>query len=109
MEQKEIEKIFDEFFNGMKNPVFFNPVLYFEHNDFLCEVAKTEDFKNTKIGMKRFVCVNPLDVLELLLVDDGMWITVLERKSEGEYEHRTDLCCHICIESEINGFIERLN
>ena len=109
MTQKGIKKIFGMFFNNMPNPIFCNPCLYFKHKDFLCEVARTRGFEETKLSQKIHAYINPLDVLELLLVDDGFYITVLERKSREEFVHRTDLCGHIDSKNEITKFINKLN
>ena len=108
MNQKRIRQVFNKVFNNLPNPIFCYPMFYFQQGNFLCEVAEAN--KNT-LGMKwnnrEYGYMSPLLILEGLFVDDGMYITVLERK-DNAYIHRTDLCKHICNKSEIHSFVKSL-
>jgi len=109
MKSKNIKKIFDRVFNNMPNPIFCCPLGYFQHKNFLCEVAATMGKHCLKWNNSDFQNKNPLLILEALFVDSGYWITVLERKNRNTFLHREDLCAHIDSEKDIPKFIMKLN
>lgn len=108
MKQKRIKAIFDRVFNNMPNPIFCYPMFYFQHGDFVCEVARTKQMNEMRWNNREFELHNPLEILEALFVDDGMYVTVLERKQGREFVHRTDLCTHIESKNEISAFVRTL-
>lgn len=94
---EEIKKVFDDFFK-FPNPMFCIPVVYFQHDNFLCEVAKTPDMEGVGVSL-----AHPLSLLNGLFVADGYWITVLEETDAG-YTHREDLCQHVDSLEDIERF-----
>ena len=105
MNSKRIKKVFSRFF-GMPNPIFCYPVLYFQHKQFLCEVARSKQLSQCRWDNNPYSNKNPLWILDGLFCVDGFFITVLERTSSG-IEHRVDLGTHINKGSEITSFINR--
>lgn len=108
MRQKRIEKVFKRFFK-YPNPIFCIVQGYFQHGNYLCEVASTKTIRDMRWCNCEFQLLNPLLIFEGLFVDDGLWITVLERVARNKYIHRTDLCSHINSTLELNSFINKLN
>lgn len=107
MRQSRIKAIFGEVFNHLPNPIFCYPLLYFQHGNFICEVAAANKLSNVWNGRPRYVDARL--ILEGLFCDDGYFITVLEKVGDT-YERRIDLDEHIVKESELNSFInKRLN
>ena len=100
MDAKEIKAVFDRVFNGKPNPIFCYPVLYFEHNGYLCEVAEARKPSSLKWSDVK----SPLDIFEGLLVDDGAWVTVLTKDGQ-----RTMLGGHIETIAELEQFKQRIS
>ena len=109
MKAKRIKHVIKKVYE-MPNPIFCYPFLYFQHKDFLCEVAAAKNYLyETNLGKKHFHYIEPLDIFDLLFTADGYWVTILERTGRNEYKKRHDLNCHINSLKELNSLINRLN
>lgn len=104
MNENEIRTIFTKVFNGKHNPIFFLPVRYFSHGEYVCEVAAAEKNSSLANHFKR-IRRNPLCIFDALFTDDGFWVTVL--KKEGKEYVRTDLSDHIDSLNELDNFIKQ--
>ena len=90
-DEKQIEEIFKNIFNGNPNPIFSRPIAYFQYKNYLFEIAKSPS--KEELDWNR-VKKNPLHVFDAMFVDQGYYATVLKIVGEGEVE-TTDLSDHI--------------
>ena len=100
MTKEEIKNVFDTMFNNLPNPIFWHPVDYIEHGNYLIEVADCPEEVDTKPEY-----VTPRKIFEQLFVADGYWITVLE-KVDNNYIRCIDKDCHIDNLEEINEVLK---
>jgi len=96
MEVTEIKAVFDRTFNGMPNPIFRYPVMYFEHNGYLCELAKSATSHEMAEETRRDLHKSPLAMFGMMFGDCGAWLTVLTKDGErtrfgGHVESDEDL------------------
>ena len=105
MNSNRIRNQFRKFFNNQPNPIFCYPLFYFQHEEFICEVATSiNSFRNSKWDCRDFTNSNPLLILEGLFFNQGYWITVLQRTSHGYI--KTNLNTHFDDwKKELNTFI----
>lgn len=109
MKSKKIKKIFNTYFK-YPNPIFCIPYFYFQHKNFICEIARTKSIRDCKWNNFPYKVTNPLLIFEGLFIDDGVFITVLERTKSNEYIRRIDLDSHLDNpKKELNSFINRLS
>lgn len=100
MKSKRIKKQFQKIFNNQPNPIFCHPIMYFQHKLFICELAASKPMCCFKLN----IYFNPLNILEGLFYDQGYWITVLQRTSNGYV--KTNLNTHFDDwKKELNTFI----
>lgn len=101
MNEQQIQGIFNTLFK-YPNPIYKYPIRYFQHNDYICEIAVAD--KPSSLDWRR-VEKNPLNIFDGLFVSDKYWITVLKLSKDGTPE-RTNLSD--CIDSleQLDSFIE---
>jgi hypothetical protein len=106
MKSNRIRSIFKRVYNNLPNPIFCYPLFYFQHGEFICEVATSiNNFENTKWSYQYFKNSSPLLILEGLFFNQGYWITVLQRTHHNEYI-KTNLNTHFDDwKKELNKFI----
>lgn len=73
MTEKEIEECFNQVFNGMKNPMYYIPVKYFEYKNYLIEVARTP-----------YHITHPSSLIlsigsQLFIDKDHAWVTIIKK------------------------------
>ena len=103
MKQKKIKRVFERMFK-YPNPIFCYQLAYFQHKNYLCEIARSKTIRECKWGNNPYKEINPLLVLEGLFVADGFFITVIEHVGK-EFVHRTDLSDHIDSIKQFKSFI----
>ena len=106
MKAKRIKRVFERFFEH-PNPIFCIPVAYFRHGDFLCELARTKSYGEVW-NLSRCGYITPHLIMHGLFVDNGLWLTVLERKDRNSYVHRHDLCAHVGSFRELNSLVNKM-
>lgn len=100
MKSHRIKNQFRKIFNNQPNPIFCCPIMYFQHKQFICELAVSEPI----CRFQPDVYANPLNILEGLFYNQGYWITVLQRTSHGYI--KTNLNTHFDDwKKELNSFI----
>jgi len=106
MKSNRIRSIFNRVYNNSPNPIFCYPLFYFQHGEFICEVATSiSNFRNAKWDCRDFTNSNPLLILEGLFFNQGYWITVLRRTRDNGYI-KTNLNTHFDDwKKELNTFI----
>lgn len=108
MNTKHIKNVFKLVFNNMPNPIFCFPLLYFQHKNYLCEVATSKKYNQLRWNNCEYHSMSPLLILEGLFVADGFYVTVLEQVGNKHmYCRRLDLSDHIDTIKELNSFINK--
>lgn len=109
MTEQEIMKVFGQVFNNMPNPIFSRPIHYGARGHFIYEVAITPSvYEMAQKSWTNARPSNPLRIFDMLFVDGGAWVTVLECETDGTYSRRIDLDGHIDNKEDYENFIEKI-